>query len=112
MVKKYAWYSIDTVFANMESSTSASAPKISWIEHVKRYKEQTGKSWKESLVGAKDTWQKSVRKVTKKKGGDWKGHLKTFRAMHPHLSLKECMKLAKETYNRDSAKPYDKPSEA
>lgn len=83
----------------------ALAGPISWIDHVRRFKEQTGKSWKESLVGAKETWTKRVsKKSTKKKGGDWKGHLKAFKAAHPDKTWKECMKLAKDTYNREAPK--------
>ncbi len=35
-------------------------------------------------------------------GSSWKRHLKTYRASHPGMSLKECMKGASATYRKDS----------
>lgn len=37
---------------------------------------------------------------TEKKSNDWINHVKQFRAEHPEITYKECLKAAKETYKK------------
>ena len=82
-----------------------------WLNHVKKYREEHGVSFKVALVKASETYTKQEKRM-KKQSGDykpnpWMKHILKFKEENPDwketLSYKQVLVRCKETYVKPSA---------